>query len=131
MSEDKEGLKGTSLVARSGGEQVRWRTIQKVTRQEWGPSSIPHHSGPPPLIKGRMAKGVRNRLSIVDLGTLILAAREMRAQFWTPPPPLKGRMAGGLRNPIPTVDLGTQILAVQICSLHIQKVHLHPKLRKA
>jgi hypothetical protein len=27
---------------------VRWRTIQKVTRQEWGPSSILHHSGPPP-----------------------------------------------------------------------------------
>jgi hypothetical protein len=59
MSEDEEGLKGTSLVARSGGEQVAGgRTIQKVTRQEGGPTSIPHHSGPPPpLIKGRMAKG--------------------------------------------------------------------------
>jgi hypothetical protein len=33
-----------------------------------------------------MAKGVWNRLSIIDLGTLILTAREMRAQFRTPPP---------------------------------------------
>jgi hypothetical protein len=35
-----------------------------------------------------MAKGVWNRLSIVDLGDLILTTREMRSQFWTPPPPL-------------------------------------------
>jgi hypothetical protein len=107
-------------VRRQGGAEpyrtVRWRMTQKVTRQEWGPSSILHHSGPPPpppRIKDRKARGVRNRLSIVDLGALILTAREMRAQFRTPPPPpLKDRMARGLRNRIPTVDLRAQILTV-------------------
>jgi hypothetical protein len=66
----------------------------------------------PPRIKDRKARGVRNRMRVVDLDTLILTAREMRAQFRTPPPPLKDRMARGLRNRIPTVDLGAQILTV-------------------
>ena len=42
-------------VRRQGGAEpcrtVRWRTTQKVTWQEWGPSSILHHSGPPPVLK--------------------------------------------------------------------------------
>ena len=38
MSEDGEGLKGASLIARLGGEQMaRGRMVQKMTRQERGP----------------------------------------------------------------------------------------------
>jgi hypothetical protein len=90
----------TDVRGQGGAEPcrtVRWRTIQKVTRQEWGPSSILHHSGPPPppRIKDRKARGVRNRLSVVDLGALILTAREMRAQFRTPPLRLKIEWQGG------------------------------------
>jgi hypothetical protein len=43
----------TDVRGQGGAEScrtVRWRTIQKVTRQEWGPSSILHHSGPPPPV---------------------------------------------------------------------------------
>jgi hypothetical protein len=90
MSEDKEGLKGTSLVARSGGEQTAGgeENDTKGDTTGMGPFvNTPPFRPPPPLIKGRMAKGVQNRLSVIDLGTLILAAREMRAQFRTPPPP--------------------------------------------
>jgi len=77
----------TDVRGQGGAEPcrtVKWRMIQKVTRQEWGPSSILHHSGPP-HIKDKKAMGVRNRLSVVDLGALILTAREMHAQFRTPP----------------------------------------------
>jgi hypothetical protein len=49
--------------------------------------NTPPFRTPPPRIKDRKARGVRNRLSVVDLGALILTAREMRAQFRTPPPP--------------------------------------------
>ena len=86
-------------VRRQGGVEpcrtVRWKTTQKVTRQEWGPSSILHHSGPPPCIKDRKERGVWNHLSIVDLGALILTAREMHAQFQTPPLRLKIEWQGG------------------------------------
>jgi hypothetical protein len=86
-------------VRRQGGAEpcrtVRWRTTQKVTRHEWALrqySTIPDR---PPRIKDRKARGVRNHLSIVDLGALILTAREMRAQFWTPPLRLKIEWQGG------------------------------------
>jgi hypothetical protein len=89
----------TDVRGQGGAEPCRtgrWRMIQKVTRQEWGPSSILHHSGPPPpRIKDRKARGVRNRMRVVDLDTLILTAREMRAQFRTPPLRLKIEWQGG------------------------------------
>jgi len=91
---------------------VRWRTIQKVTQQEWGPSSILDHSAPPLYIKDRKARGVQNRMRVIDMNTLILTTQKMRAQFQTPPPPLKDRMGRGLRNRIQTVDLRAQILTV-------------------
>jgi hypothetical protein len=91
MSEDKEGLNQTSLVAWSGGEQTAGgeENDTKGDTTGMGPflDTPPFRTPPPPLIKGRMEKGVRNRMSVVDLGTLILTAREMRSQFRTPPPP--------------------------------------------
>jgi hypothetical protein len=49
MSEDEEGPKEMGHVTRSSGEQMAGeKMVQKVTRQEGGPTSIPHHSGPPP-----------------------------------------------------------------------------------
>jgi hypothetical protein len=48
MSEDEEGPNGTGPIARSGGEQMAGgRMVQKVTRQEGGPTLVPHHSEPP------------------------------------------------------------------------------------
>jgi hypothetical protein len=37
-----------------------------------GPMSILQHFGPLPFIKGRMAKGVWNFLSVINLGTPLL-----------------------------------------------------------
>jgi hypothetical protein len=88
MSEDKEGLKGMSLGARSGGEQTEGGEENDTKGDTTGMGPFPDTPPfwiPPPLIKGRMEKGVWNRLSIVDLGALILDAREMCAQFQTPP----------------------------------------------
>jgi len=72
MSEDEEGPKEMGHVMRSSGEQMAGeKMVQKATRQEGGPTSIPHHSIPPPPIKGIMAGVVWNHLSVVDLGTSI------------------------------------------------------------
>jgi hypothetical protein len=50
MSEDEEGPKGMGPITRLSGEQMAGeKVVQKETRQEGGPTSIPHHSGPPPL----------------------------------------------------------------------------------
>jgi hypothetical protein len=84
MSEDKEGLKGTILGAWSGGEQTAGgeENDTKCVMTGMGPFfDTPPFWTPPPLIKGRMAKGVRNCLSIVDLGALILAAQEICTQL--------------------------------------------------
>jgi hypothetical protein len=52
-----------------------------------GPMTIPLHSGPPPpFIKGRMEKGVWNRLSVIDLGALILTVERCAPNSRTPPP---------------------------------------------
>jgi hypothetical protein len=38
MSKDEEGIKGASLIAQPGGEQMaRGRMVQKMTQQERGP----------------------------------------------------------------------------------------------
>ena len=109
MSEDKEGLKGMSLGAWSGGEQTTGREENDTKGDTTGMGPFldtPPFRTAPPLIKGRMEKGVRNHMRVIDLGTLILTAQEMRAKFRTPPPPLKGRMARGVRNSTCAVDPG-------------------------
>jgi hypothetical protein len=88
MPEEKEGLKGMRLGAQSGGEQTTGgeENDRKGDTTGMGPFlDTPPFRTPPPLIKGRMAKGVRNHMSVIDLGALILAARDMRTQFQTPP----------------------------------------------
>jgi hypothetical protein len=46
--DDEKGLKGESLIARPGGEQMaRRRMVRKMTRQEKGPT----------LVKRRKAEG--------------------------------------------------------------------------
>jgi hypothetical protein len=59
MSEDEEGPKEMGHVTRSSGEQMAGeKMVQKATRQEGGPTSIPHHSGPPPpLLKAEWQRG--------------------------------------------------------------------------
>jgi hypothetical protein len=72
MSEDEEGPKEIGHVTWLSGEQMAGeKMVQKATRQEGGPTSISHHSRPHPFIKGRMAEGVKNRLSVVNLGASI------------------------------------------------------------
>ena len=90
----------TDIRGQGGGKgNDPWRTVRQVGNDTKGDTSGVGsfiNTPPfqiPPRIKGRKARGVWNRLSIIDLGILILAAREMRIQFHTPPP-LKDRMAG-------------------------------------
>jgi hypothetical protein len=87
MSEDKEGLKGTSLGTCSGGEQMVGgeENDTKGDMTGMGPFLDTPPFWIPPHIKGRKARGVQNHLRIIDLGDLILATQEMHAQFWTPP----------------------------------------------
>jgi hypothetical protein len=57
MLEDEEGPKGTGPITRSSGEHMAGEeTVEKVTQQEGGPTSIPHHSRPP-LLKVEWKRG--------------------------------------------------------------------------
>jgi hypothetical protein len=91
MSKDKEGIEGTRLGARSGGEHTIGgeENDTKGDTTGMGPFLDTPPFRTPPCIKGRKARGVRNRLSVIDLGDLILATREMCTQFRTPPLRLK------------------------------------------
>jgi hypothetical protein len=102
MSKDKEGIKGTSLGAWSGGEQMAGgeENDTKGDTIGMGPFLDTPPFWTPPHFKGKKARGVWNRFSVIDLGALILVSREMRAQFRTPPPPplcLKIEWKGGSR----------------------------------
>jgi hypothetical protein len=80
MSEDKEGLNRKSLVTWLGEEQMVGGEENDTKGDTIGMGPFldtPPFQTPPPLIKGRMEKGVRNRMSAVDLGTLILITQEM------------------------------------------------------
>jgi hypothetical protein len=78
----------------------RWQRGKRDTVVDMtggAPLHTPHYSGPPPPppIKGRMERGVRIHLSVVDHDELISTVRELRVQFRTPPPPLKAEWQGG------------------------------------
>jgi hypothetical protein len=77
---------GTGVGGRRGAKgdgphhMVKWRTDGRggsgrevdTTGREPHASTTPFRTPPPPSIKGRMVEGVRNRLSVIDLGTSIL-----------------------------------------------------------
>jgi hypothetical protein len=81
-------------------------------------NTIPFWTPPPPLIKGRTIKGVRNRLRFIDPGALILTAERYTPNSGPPPPPsVKGRMTRGVQNEASVPDLGGKILIIQTCLL--------------